>query len=121
MKRAPRLRTRLRWCPIVSTIVLAVASARTPAASAAQPAQPVYDVNALDQEFAAAARENPKLQGAWIDLEYEPAADESRPGNFTVRRVLDSSRADIERSEIDRVLRAWLPAGRYQVKPKGDR
>jgi hypothetical protein len=121
MKRAPRLRARLRWCPIVSTIVLAAASARTPTGNAAQPAQPVYDVNALDQQFAAAARENPKLQGAWIDLDYAPGADESLPGNFTVRRVLDSSRADAQRAEIDRVVRAWLPAGRYQIKPQADR
>jgi hypothetical protein len=124
MKRAPRPRARLRWCPIVSTVVLATACARTPASSAAEPlkpAGPVYDVNALDQEFAAAARENPKLQGAWIDLEYEAGADESQPGSFTVRRVLDSSRADYERAEIDRVVRAWLPAGRYQVKPQADR
>ena len=112
MKRAPRPRARLRWCPIVSTVVLLAACARTHAAGAAEP---VYDVNALDQEFAAAVRENPRLQGAWIDLEYEPAADESLPGTFTVRRVLDSSRADMQLAEIDRVVQAWLPAGRYRV------
>ncbi|HWB12040.1 MAG TPA: hypothetical protein VG826_22635 [Pirellulales bacterium] len=102
----------------MSTIVLATACARTSAVDAAEPA---YDVNALDQEFAASAAENPKLQGAWIDLDYEPSADESLPGRFTVRRVLDSSRADTQRAEIDRVAAGWLPAGRYQVRPQADR
>jgi hypothetical protein len=118
MTRAPRPRARHRWCPILSTIVLATAYRGTPAAVAAEPAR---DVNVIDQELAAAARDNMTLRGAWVDLDYEPNADESLPGNFTVRRVLDSSRADAQRAEMNRLLRAWLPAGRYQIKPQADR
>lgn len=90
-------------------------------AQRATAAERVYDLNVLDQEFAAAARDNPKLQGAWIDVEYEPNADEALPGKFTVRRVLDASRAAPQRTEIDRLLRAWLPGGNYQLMPRADR
>ena len=87
----------------------------------ASAAEPVYDVNVLDQEFAAAVRSNPRLQGAWIDIEYTPNADETLPGKFTIRRVLDADRAAAQRSEIDRLLRVWLHGTKYEVRPQADR
>jgi hypothetical protein len=95
-----------------------MACAGSPRATAAEP---VYDVNVLDQEFAAAVRDNPRLQGAWIDIEYEPNADEALPGNFTIRRVLDADRAAAQRTEIDNLLNAWLRGANYVVKPQADR
>jgi hypothetical protein len=103
---------------MISLAALALACAGAGAAAAAEP---VYDVNVLDQELAAAVRDNPRLQGAWIDLEYEPPADEASPGKFTVRRVLDASRAAMQRLEIDSLLHSWLPAGNYQLRPQADR
>ena len=112
----PRAR---HWCCLLATMsVVATACANVPPAIAAEP---VYDVNVLDKEFAAASRNNPTMQGAWIDVEYEPSADEALPGKFTVRRVLDSTRAAGQRAEIDRLLRAWFPGGKYQLKPRADR
>jgi hypothetical protein len=84
-------------------------------------AEPVYDVNVLDQEFAAAVRDNPRLQGALIDIEYTPNADEALPGKFTVRRVLDADRAASQRAQIDRLLNAWLRRANYELKPQADR
>lgn len=118
MMRAPRPCARRLYCLMRSMFAMALACA---GALATRAAEPIYDVNVLDQELAAAVRDNPKLQGAWIDLEYEPNADETLPGTFTIRRVLDASRADVQRAEIDRLLHAWLPLGKYQVKPQADR
>ena len=86
-----------------------------------QAAEPVYDVNVLDREFSAAVRDNPKLRGAWIDVEYTPNADEALPGSFTIRRVLDTDRAAMQRGEIDRVVRSWLKGAKYEIRPQADR
>lgn len=115
MLRAPRLCACRQYGWMLSIVVCFSGAGNVRAA------EPVYDVNVLDQELAAAVRDNPKLQGGWIDLEYEPNADETLPGKFTVRRVLDTSRAEIQRAEIDRILHSWMPAGNYELKPQADR
>ncbi|HET6882094.1 MAG TPA: hypothetical protein VFI31_18150 [Pirellulales bacterium] len=91
------------------------------AGSRSTAAEPIYDVNVLDREFAAAVRENPALEGAWIDVEYTPNADEALPGTFTIRRVLDFDRAAAQRSQIDRLVRAWLPGAKYEIRAHADR
>lgn len=111
--RAPRLD-----CSIACALLVALTCASPLPAAAAGPA---FDVNVLDKEFANAARDNPKLRGAWIDLEYEPNADEALPGRFTVRRVLDTDRAAAQRAEIDRVVHGWLSGANYELKSRADR
>ena len=116
--RVPRLRARRRCGLIGAAVAVCLFGGDLPRAGCAQPA---YDVNVLDREFAAAVRDNPRLQGAWIDVEYEPNADEALPGRFTIRRVLDAGGAAQQRVEIDRLLQAWLPRGSYQINPHADR
>lgn len=84
-------------------------------------AEAVYDPNVLDQEFAAAVRDNPALQGTWIAVEYTPNVDEALPGRFTIRRVLDSDRAAAQRSAIDRLVRSWLAGANYHIETQADR
>lgn len=114
MMRASWPRAR-HWCCL---LWMAVACADTGRTTAAEPA---YDVNVLDKEFADAVRDNPKLRGAWIDVDYEPSADEALPGTFTIGRVLDSGHLASQRMEIDRLLRAWLPSKNYRLNPRADR
>ena len=116
--RAVWLRARRLGCLIASVVVLAFGCGGAQSAAAAGPA---FDLNVLDKEFAAAARENPKLRGAWIDVEYEPNADEAMPGKFTLRRVLDADRAAGQQAEIDRLVREWLSGANYELRPQADR
>ncbi|HVA48019.1 MAG TPA: hypothetical protein VNH11_16740 [Pirellulales bacterium] len=118
MMRASWLRARQWHCFFGAVVVLSLACAAAPPACAAAPP---FDVNVLDKEFSNAARDNPKLRGAWIDVEYEPNADEALPGKFTVRRVLDTDRAASQRVEIDRLVHAWLSGANYELKPRADR
>lgn len=84
-------------------------------------AEAVYDPNVLDQEFAAAVRDNPALQGAWIAVEYTPNTDEALPGRFTIRRVLDADRAATQRTHIDRLVHTWLAGASYHIDAQADR
>jgi hypothetical protein len=103
---------------LIGALLLAAIGAAGPSAMSAEP---VYDVNVLDREFAAAVRDNPSLRGAWIDVEYTPSVDEALPGKFTIRRVLDVDRAAVQRSEIDRLVRAWLHGAKYEIRSQADR
>lgn len=84
-------------------------------------AQAISDPNVVDQEFAAAARDNPALWGAWIAVEYTPNSDEALPGRFTIRRVLDADRAATQRAAIDRLVRSWLAGADYHIDARADR
>ncbi|HVX10965.1 MAG TPA: hypothetical protein VHC22_07290 [Pirellulales bacterium] len=112
------LGARRSLCLIVSLSLLSAVAVSNRRATAAEPA---FDVNVLDQEFAAAVRDNPRLRGAWIDLEYTPNADEALPGAFTIRRVLDSGHAAAQRVEIDRLLQTWMRGANYRVESRADR
>lgn len=93
-------------------------------AGGAQPAanrKPAYDINVLEREMASAVRTDPRLRGAWLDIEHQPDPTGDTPGTFTVRRVLDSTHARAQRELLDRFLRAWLPEGNYHVEGDRDR
>src|SRR6202000_3153141 len=105
------LGARRSLCLIVSLSFLPTAVVSESSATAAEP---VFDVNVIDQDVAAAVRDNPRLRGAWVDLEYTPNADDAVPGTFTIRRVLDSGHAAAPRVEIDRLLQTWMRGANYR-------
>lgn len=108
--------TRSGWIIAVLLSPAALCASGPPGTAAA-----VFDPNVLDREFAAAVRDNPVLQGAWLAVEYTPNADEALPGRFTLRRVLDADRAAAQRGAIDRLLRTWLKGANYHVEASADR
>ncbi|HVW37051.1 MAG TPA: hypothetical protein VHB99_07090, partial [Pirellulales bacterium] len=113
--RLPRRSGPAAWAWLIASACLAIGMLSR--SSAAPPA--TFDINVLDREIGREMRDNPKLHGAWLFVEQMGAAD--APGKFHFRRVLDRSRAESQRKELDRLIAAWAPQGGYRLDAQEDR
>ena len=79
-------------------------------------------VDSLSRELAAKVASSPQLVGAWVDIEIDDQAGDTESADlFVFRRTLDATKADAQRSEIDRIIRSLLPAGGFRVDAASDR
>jgi hypothetical protein len=79
-------------------------------------------LDALSRELEAAVASSPQLVGAWVSVEIDDqAGDTESADRFVFRRTLDATKADAQRSEIDRIIRSLLPAGGFRVDAASDR
>ena len=79
-------------------------------------------LDALSRELEAAVASSPQLAGAWVSVEIDDqAGDTESADRFVFRRTLDATKADAQRSEIDRIIRSLLPAGGFRVDAASDR
>lgn len=106
-----------RWAAICLALMVCEAAGAQPAPEG----KPAFDINVLEREMARAVRADARLRGAWLDIEHQPDPSGDTPGRFTVRRVLDATRARTQRELFDRFLHGWLPAGNYQLEADRDR
>ncbi|HEX7450326.1 MAG TPA: hypothetical protein VF306_22390 [Pirellulales bacterium] len=104
-----------------AAICLTLASRALASAESAPQDKPAFDINVLEREMSAAVRTDPRLRGAWLDIEHRPDPTGDTPGSFMVRRVLDATHAAAQRELLGRFLHSWLPAGNFHLAADDDR
>ncbi len=81
----------------------------------------MFGLNVVDAQFQYAMQANPSLHGAWMYVTYHPSSDPLViPGRFTIRRVFDQSRTEVQKAEMDRLIRTWIPLGNYTINEQED-
>lgn len=80
------------------------------------------NVLVLTKAIAHAMRTNPELRGAWLHFDPNPGKDPGvEPGSFTFRRVLDQSRAEVQKAEMKLLIESCIPEGNYEIDEQADK
>lgn len=121
LRRSPRPAARAALAWLLAAAYWTAPVQAEPLAEPPKAASAGFDINVLDREIAREMRDNPKLRGAWLFVEVESQPDSAAPGKLRFRRVLDRRRAEPQRQELGRLIKAWAPAGNYRIDAKLDR
>lgn len=80
-----------------------------------------FDVNVIAAQIQEVMATNPNLFGAWLYFTFDDPDPGVTPGKFTFWRVLDTSRAELQKQELGGFISKWVPGGNYRVDEKRDR
>ena len=85
------------------------------------PEPPEPDVNDLFAKIQRAIRDEPALQGSWMDVDVD---DQGHPGVapklYIVRRAFDGERTSTQAAAMDKLLKRLIPSGRYRINSAKD-
>jgi len=85
------------------------------------PELPEPEINDLFAKIQRAIRDEPALQGSWMDVDVDDQGHpDVAPKIYIVRRAFDGDRTATQAAAMDKLLKRLIPSGRYRIASAKD-